>query len=158
MDQPSTSRVALSLIAARYRQPSSVGIVAHVGEPNLVRPAGCKVARQQVGGDRVVVAAVRGLRRPPATLARGQAHLAHQPLDVPARVPPAFPAQLGMDARRAVNPAPGCEDAADVPAQLGLRLGADLDGGDRVQPGVEAGHAYAGDAAQRGDGVVRPLD
>ena len=31
-------------------------------------------------------------------------------------LPPAVPAQLGMDARRAVNPALGREDAADVPA------------------------------------------
>src|SRR3954463_1060898 len=98
---------------------------------------------------------VRG--RPPAPPPRLQAHLAHQPLDAPARVPPPLPAQLGVDPPRAVGPPPGGEDAADQAAQLGLRLGPGADGRDRAQPGVEAADARADDAAQRGDGVVRPL-
>ena len=36
---------------------------------------------------------------------------------------PALAAQLGVDARRAVDAAPGGEHAADVAAQLRLRLG-----------------------------------
>ena len=35
----------------------------------------------------------------------------------------------GVDPRRAVDPAPGGEDAADPPAQLGFRLGPVLEGG-----------------------------
>ena len=62
----------------------------------------------------------------------------HQSLDTSARVLPALSAQLGVNAGQAVNPALGSEDTADVPAQLGFRLGAILDGGGRVQPGVEA--------------------
>src|SRR3954469_3989175 len=49
----------------------------------------------------------------------------------------------GVDAWRAVDPPAGGEDAADLPAQLGFRLGTALDGGDRAQPGVEAAHAHA---------------
>src|SRR5215213_11754395 len=44
----------------------------------------------------------------------------------------------GMDPWRAVDPPAGGEDAADLPAQLGFRLGTALDGGDRVEPSVEA--------------------
>ena len=92
-----------------------------------------------------------------AALAGGQAHLAHQPLDAPTRMPPTVPPQLSMDPRRAVDPPAGGEDAADVPAQFGFRLGLALEGGDRAQPSVEAGHAHADHPAQRGHGVVRPL-
>ncbi len=77
----------------------------------------------------MAVAAVRGPRCPPASLPGGQAHLTHQPLDSFARVPPAFPAQLGMDTGRAINSALGGEDAADVATQLGFRLGVVLDSG-----------------------------
>src|SRR3954468_3098698 len=101
--------------------------------------------------------ALGGPGRPPAAPPRLQAHLAHQPLDSPARVPPALPAQLGVARGGAVGPPTSGEDAADVAAQLGLRLGPGADGRDRAQPGVEAGDARADDAAQRGDGVVRPL-
>src|SRR3954464_2643803 len=90
-----------------------------------------------VGRARRVVAPVGGPRRPPAAPPRLQAHLAHQPLDAPARVPPPFPTQLGADARRAVGAPAGREEAADVAARPGLGPGPD--GGDRAQPGVEAG-------------------
>src|SRR5687768_1786647 len=72
-------------------------------------------------------------------------------------MPPALAAQLGVDAGRAVDPPASREDAADVAAQLDLRLGAVLDDGDRAQPSVEAGHAGADGPAQPRHGVVRPL-
>src|SRR5215213_265071 len=72
-------------------------------------------------------------------------------------MPPALPPQLGMDPRPAVGLPAGGEDAADLPAQLGFRLGTALDGGDRVEPSVEATDARTDDPAQRGHGVVRPL-
>ena len=58
-----------------------------------------EVARQQVGRDRVIVATIGGPRCAPAALASGQAHLVHQPLDASPRMPPALPAQFGVDAR-----------------------------------------------------------
>src|SRR4051812_31858119 len=103
------------------------------------------------------MAAVRGAGCAAAALAGREPHLAHQPRDAPARMPQPFPAQLGVDAWRAVDPPAGGEDAADLPAQLGFRLGTALDGGDRVEPGVEAADARTDDPAQRGHGVVRPL-
>ena len=42
-------------------------------------------------------------------------------------------AQLGVDAGRAIDPALGRKDAADMPAQLGVRLRAVLSGRDRAQ-------------------------
>src|SRR4051812_49770886 len=72
-------------------------------------------------------------------------------------MPQPFPAQLGVDAWRAVDPPAGGEDAADLLAQLGCRLGTALDGGDRVAPRVEAADARTDDSAQRGHGVMRPL-
>src|SRR5215203_2767351 len=77
--------------------------------------------------------------------------------DASARMPQPVPAQLGVDAWRAVDPPAGGEDAAELRAQLGFRLGTALDGGDRVQPSVEAADARTDDSAQRGYGVVRPL-
>src|SRR4051795_2852411 len=115
MLQPTISRVARSSIAARYSQPSSVGrwlmSASQTGSgrsatkwravvgapPDGVGPLGDEGAVEQVGGDRQVVPAVGGPRRPPAAPPRLQAHLAHQPLDPPARVAPALPAQLGGD-------------------------------------------------------------
>src|SRR3954471_2339155 len=72
-------------------------------------------------------------------------------------MPQPFPAELGMDPWRAVDPPAGGEDAADPPTKLRFRLGTALDGGDRAQPGVEAAHTRADHPAQRGHGVVRPL-
>src|SRR4051794_32951211 len=72
-------------------------------------------------------------------------------------MPQPFPAQLGVDAWRAVDPLAGGEDAADLRAQLGFRLGTALDGGDRGEPSVEAAEARTDDPAQRGHGVLRPL-
>jgi hypothetical protein len=80
------------------------------------------------------MAAVRGTGHPATTLPGGEPHLAHQPPDTSARMSPALPAQLGVNARRAVDPSAGREDAADMPAQLGFRLGPVLDNGDRGQP------------------------
>src|SRR5215212_1353416 len=82
---------------------------------------------------------VRGVRRRPrrAESPISRISRATRRRDAPARMPPALPAQLGVDPRRPVGPAPGGEDAADPPAQLGLRLGTVLGGGDRAQPGVE---------------------
>jgi hypothetical protein len=42
-------------------------------------------------------------------------------------MPPALPPQLGMDPWRAVDPPASGEDAADLPAQLGFRLGTALE-------------------------------
>jgi hypothetical protein len=73
-------------------------------------------ALEQVRGDREVVPAVGGAGRPAASPPGRQPHRAHQPRDAPARVPSPFPAQLGMDAWRAVDPPAGREDPADVAA------------------------------------------
>ena len=63
----------------------------------------------------------------------------------------------GVDAWRGVDLPAGGEDAADLLAQLGFRLGTALDGRDRVEPSVEATDARTDDPAQRGHGVVRPF-
>src|SRR5215203_1963055 len=65
--------------------------VGDVRQPDLVRSLRREVAIQQVRSDRQVVAAVRGPGCAAAALAAGQAHLTHQPLDTPARMPPALP-------------------------------------------------------------------
>ena len=62
-----------------------------------------------------------------------------------------------VDPWRTVNPAPGSEDPTDMPAQLAFLLGTALDGGDRVEPSVEAADARTDNPAQRGHGVVRSL-
>src|SRR4051794_9319890 len=103
------------------------------------------------------MAAVRGSGCTAAAPAGREPHLAHQPRDASTRMPQPFPAQLGVDAWRAVDPPAGGEDAADLRAQLGFRLGTALDGGDRVEPSVEAADARTDDSAQHGHGVVRPL-
>src|SRR3954462_2980549 len=72
-------------------------------------------------------------------------------------MPPPFPAQFSMDPGGAVDSAVCREDPADMPAQLGVRFGPVLDGGDRAQPGVEAGDTHADDTAQHGHGVMAPL-
>src|SRR3954471_13453234 len=140
--------------------------VGDVGQPDRVGPLGDEVAVEQVRGDRQVVPAVGGPRGPTAAPPRLPAHPAHPPpaptapappSPPPAGVPPPRPARRGVPPPRAVGPPPGGEDAADQAAQLGLRLGPGADGRDRAQPGVEAADARADDAAQRGDGVVRPL-
>src|ERR671927_935103 len=66
-------------------------------------------------------------------------------------------AQLGVDAGRAIDPALGRKDAADMPAQLGIRLSAVLSGRDRAQPGVKARDACTDDPAQRRNGMVGAL-
>jgi hypothetical protein len=129
-------------------EPALVGgKVADVGQPDRVRPVGGEVPVEQVRRDREVVSAVRRPRRPPAAPPCLQAHLAHQPRDAPAGVvvPPA--AELGVDPRSTVDAAPGGEHMADMAAQLGLCFGPSPGGGDRAQPGVEAGHARAHDPA-----------
>src|SRR4051794_4146853 len=95
--------------------------------------------------------------RPPPTAPRPGPPPRAPPPAPRAGAPPPPRARRGGAPPRAVGPPPGGEDAADQAAQLGLRRGPGLDGRDRAQPGVEAGHARADDAAQRGDGVVRPL-
>src|SRR3954469_6147580 len=93
---------------------------------------------------------------PPARPGR-EPHLAHQPRAAPARMPQPFPAQFGVDAWRAVDPPTGGEDAADLLAQLGFRLGTALGGGDRMEPSVKAADARTDASAQRGYGMLRPL-
>src|SRR3954447_25914525 len=131
--------------------------VGDVGQPDLVRPVRGEVPRQQARGDREIMAAVRGSGCTAAAPAGREPHLTHQPRDAPARMPQPFPAQLGVDAWRAVDPPADGEDAADLLAQLGFRLGTALDGGDRVEPSVESAAARTDDPAQRGHGMVRPL-
>src|SRR4051812_13838767 len=79
----------------------------------------------------------------------------------PAGGPPRPPAPPrgggGGPPRGAVGPPAGGEDAADVAAQLGLRVGPGAGDRDRAQPGVEAAHAGADHPAQRRHGVVHPL-
>jgi hypothetical protein len=70
---------------------------------------------------------------------------------------PPLPAQFGVDAGRAIDPALGREDATNMPAQLRIRLGPALSFGDRAQPGVKAGDAHADHSAQHRNGMVRPL-
>src|SRR4051794_32543652 len=103
------------------------------------------------------MAAIRGFGLTPLATAGLQTHVAHQPLDPASRMPVPLAAQLSMDPGRAVDPALGRKDAADVPAQLGFRLRAALSGWDRAQPGVKAGDAHADDPAQRRNGMVGPL-
>src|SRR4051812_4631736 len=131
--------------------------VGDVGQPDLVRPVRGEVPRQQVRGDREIMAAVPGSGGAAGAPPGREPHLTHQPRDAPARMPQPFPAQLGVDAWRAVDPPADGEDAADLLAQLGFRLGTALDGGDRVEPSVEAADARTDDSAQRGYGVIRPL-
>src|SRR3954470_15736536 len=164
MDQPTISRVAMSLIAPDTGSPRRSGYRrCRPARPRpspgqaLVRPVRGDVPRQQVRGDREIMAAVRGSGCTAAAPAGREPHLAHQPRDAPARMPQPFPAQLSVDAWRAVDPLAGGEDAADLRAQLGFRLGTALDGGDRVEPSVEAADARTDDSAQHGHGVVRPL-
>jgi catechol 2,3-dioxygenase-like lactoylglutathione lyase family enzyme len=61
-----------------------------------------------------------------------------------------YPRHLLAEDARVTNDGQGFDGIAlaycartRVAAQLGLRLGPGLDGGDRAQPGVEAGHAGA---------------
>src|SRR3954463_10958902 len=90
--------------------------------------------------------------RPPSRPPR-----APRPRGRPARIPPPSRARLGGAGGGAVTPPAGGEDTADLLAQLGFRLGTALDGGDRVEPSVEAADAGTDDSAQRGHGVMRPL-
>src|SRR3954463_10443628 len=86
-----------------------------------------------------------------------QAHVTHQPFDPASRVPVPFPAQFSVDPGRAIDPALGGKDAADVPAQLGFRLRAVLSGWGSAPPPVKARDACADDPAQRRNGMVGSL-
>src|SRR3954451_16727404 len=104
------AKVLLRRLRQRY--------LADVGQPDGVGPLGDEVAVEQVRGDRQVVPALGGPRRPPAAPARPpppppplQPRPAHHPLDAPARVPPPPPAQLGVAPPRAVGPPADGEDA-----------------------------------------------
>jgi hypothetical protein len=55
-----------------------------------------------------------------------------------------------------VDAPPGGEQTVNVPAQVGVRLGTVLDGGNRVQPGVEAAEAHPDDPTQRRHCVSAP--
>src|SRR3954469_15257427 len=95
----------------------------HTVAPNLL---GHKGAAEQVRRHWEVVAAVRGLGpASPATLGL-QAHVPHQPLDPASRMAVPLAAQFGVDPGRAIDPALGRKDAADVPAQFSFRLSAAL--------------------------------
>src|SRR5215213_5097586 len=135
-------------------QPAFTGWdIRDISQPHLIRSFSGEAPRQQVGGYRQIVPAVSGARGPATAQAGGQPHLAHQAFDAP----PALPAQLGMDPRRAIDPAPCRENAIDVTAQLGFRRGTALEGGDRVQPGVKAADTDTDDPAQRRHGMTGPL-
>src|SRR3982751_465885 len=103
------------------------------------------------------MAAVRGFGLTPLATAGLQAHVAHQPLDPASCVPAPFPAQLSMDPGRAIDPALGRKDPADVPAQLGFRLSAVLSGRDRAQPRVKARDTRTADPAPRRNSMVGAL-
>ena len=103
------------------------------------------------------MAAVRGLgSASPASLGL-QAHVTHQPLDPTSRVSVPLAAQFSVDPGRAIDPALGRKDAADVPAQLGFRLSAVVSGRDRAQPRIKARDACADDPAQHCNGMVGSL-
>src|SRR5919199_2945656 len=131
--------------------------VGDVGQPHGIGSFGCEGVSEQIGSNRKVVAAVRGFWRGSPASARLQAHVAHEPLNAPPRVLPPLPAQFGVDAGCAIDPALGREDATNMPAQLRIRLGPALSCGDRAQPGVKAGDAHADHSAQHRNGMVRPL-
>src|SRR3954471_22608252 len=81
------------------------------------------------------MAAVRGLGPASPTTLGLQAHVLHQPLDPASRIAVPLAAQFGVDPGRAIDPALGRKDPADMPAQFSFRLSAALSGRDRAQPG-----------------------
>src|SRR5215203_2845322 len=101
------------------------------------------------------MAAVGGLGPASPTTLGLQAHVTHQPLDPASCVSVPLAAQFSVDPGRAIDPALGRKDPADVPAQRGVRLRTVLSGRDRAQPGVEARDADANDPAQRRNGMAR---
>jgi hypothetical protein len=62
---------------------------------------------EQVGRDRQIVAAVGGAWRATTSVPGHQAHLAHQALDPPARMPPSRTVQFRVDPWRAIDPPEG---------------------------------------------------
>src|SRR5215210_6729332 len=133
------------------------GNVRDVGQPHGVGSLGHKGAAQPIGRYRQVVAAVRGLGPASPTTLGLQAHVTHQPFDPASRMPVPLAAQFSVDAGRAIDPALGRKDPADVPAQLGVRLRVVVSGRDRAQPRVKARDACADDPAQRRNGMVGAL-
>src|SRR3954454_4093346 len=81
--------------------------VRDIRQPDRVRTLGDEVTAEQVGGNRQVVPAVGRPGSTAATPVGTQAHLAHQLLDPPPRMPPSLSAELSVDPWRTVNPAPG---------------------------------------------------
>src|SRR5215217_8906029 len=81
--------------------------VRDIRQPDRVRTLGDEVTAEQVGGNRQVVPAIGRPGCPAAAPVGGQAHLAHQLLDPPSRMPPSLSAELSVDPWRTVNPAPG---------------------------------------------------
>src|SRR3954451_1662671 len=123
MDQPTISRVARSLMAARYKKPSSVGMYEMSANHTVSGRSATKERPSKFGATgrswRLSVGWGRRRRprlgrRPlsPTTLGL-QAHVAHQPFDAPACVAVPLAVQLGVDAGRAIDPALGRKDAAD---------------------------------------------
>src|SRR3954453_5078055 len=103
------------------------------------------------------MAAVCGFGLTPPATAGLQTQGTHQPLDPPSRMAVPLAAQFGVDPGRAIDPALGRKDPADVPAQFSFRLSAALSGGDRAQPRVEAADTRTDDPAQGRNGVVGAL-
>jgi hypothetical protein len=106
--------------------------VGDIGQPHGVGSFSREGAAEPVWRNREIVTAVRGFGRASPASARLQTHVAHEPLDPPSPVPVPLPAQFGVDPGRAIDPALGRKDTADVPAQLGFRLGPALSGRDRA--------------------------
>ena len=111
--QPTTRREWASSSTARYSQPSCVGDVRDVAEPEAVGRRGREVARDEVRRGRVRRVGDRGARAPPP-VAADEARRAHQPRHALAGAAHARRPQLGVDARRAVGPAAARMDGGDL--------------------------------------------
>ena len=88
--------------------------VGDVSEPDRIGRNGFEVAVEQIGRDRMGVAAVGGDRRPPPASRWTNAVLSHELGDPALRDAKAAGLQLGMDPRRAVAPLALLEDLPDL--------------------------------------------
>ena len=128
--------------------------VGDVSEPDRLGRGGFEVAVEQIGRDRMGVAAVGGDRRPPPASRWTNAVLSHELGDRVLRDAKAAGLQLGMDPRCAVAPLALLEDPPDFgpePVTLGSALNS-LWG--RTSPGVEPAVSNPQDPAHEPDGVL----
>ncbi len=136
-------------------EPAFVGWdVGDVSEPDRIGRGGFEVAVEQIGRDRMGVAAVGGDRRPPPASWRTNAVLSHELSDSALRDAKAAGLQLGMDPRHAVAPLALSEDLPDLgpePVTTGSALSS-LWG--RTPLGVEPAVSDAQDPTHEPNGVL----